>query len=349
MAKKDKASVKLDIKVEPKNNAQPSQKKSKKKNKGSKKQRQKAVAGKSGYFIEAMMYPDLVGPVRFPLAGCVDKTVLACDRLRFDIVGNSTNVCQVIGVTTNVSSAISARNYVSTTLGGNWTTGANQGPGLQFPPIAAWQDARLTSCSVVGYYSGTALNATGEVLIGTLPENDALGYPDFSTTSYQTMYYMPEMIHCPVAQTINEPVRAAGFHQSPASWEFVSVNSTVPDMNLPFIAVYGLTNGTSFTVEITRCWEIRSALAAPNAIPYESSSEGRSADEAAFTNASDFISHLATTVSEAVPNILNGAVGLAFEAIPTIARSTSRALLGHVTNRMFANVQSGQTNRIQYY
>jgi hypothetical protein len=261
--------------------------------------RSKAPKGKGNLtdvIIAAQMYPELVGPVKLPIVGSNIRSTLGMDRARTQQIGSTTNVVQACTLSSLMMGSSVGSVYGTTTENAVMGSATGVAPGVQFPGSTSVADGRMTSGCITVSYTGNVLNCGGEVILGVYPSNQS-----FSGTTYSQLAFLPGTIRLPIASLVETPLRVSMRHGSPVAWDLIPYNSNVTDIDQPFIASSGLPNGQALQIEITRNFEIRSVVGV-NEIPYASSSMGRASDDAAFTNAFDYLSKLPNLVSSVRPD-----------------------------------------------
>jgi len=247
-------------------------------------------------FVQSMLYPDLVGPQRFPVYGSDARVVLGMERGRYTMVGSGTNYAQAVRINSSIFGLI-GNSYGVANSSTVWGGGSSVSTAVQFPTSSGVADARLTTASLIVSYTGIVNNCAGELILGTYPDSN-----NFSLATYDALSYLPGTIRLPIATLINNPLRVSLRHAAPQSWDLLTVGSGQLDVEIPYIATIGLPSGQSISVELVKNYELRTVVNSSLAIPYSSSSAGRASDDASMTNALDFLSKRVNTITSMMPN-----------------------------------------------
>jgi len=316
----------------------------KKKNRNRKRRASRSNSSLQQLFIDALRYPDLMGPIKMPFPGCFDRTVLASDTTKATMTGDAVKIVQ--GVTLygpyNLSGN-AAFSFTSTSETINFGTGTGVPIGVQFPPAANVNDARLNSACILISYTGALLSAGGEVIIGNLP--DISGTVTLTGTSYSSLYYQPGTLHVPIASLVDRPLRVCLTHASPEAFQFVTVSTGQNDNAFPFFATSGLPVGQTVVYEVIRNWEVRPVFGTANAIPYSESESGRSADEGNLLNAFSYVSRLPSQVSELADDYASSLVSRLASDLPQMAVGVG-ALVGSYVTSQRSRVQMARRGAI---
>lgn len=254
---------------------------------------------KAREFLTALMAPDVFGPIRIPRSGASQRTGLAIDRTRANIVGAAGQVSGLrLTAPFNTAGVGSYTNIAALTPAALLAVAPGSAPGSQFPALANIGDINLVAQSIVISYFGNPLTVRGEMIIGTT------GNFDLTASSYNALSFYPGFVRLPIAEVINKPIRVFGRKVSPAANNFVGVSSSVEDYEYPMVLQTGLPVGEFLSVEITRTYEYRSSIADATVVPYEKSTSSFMEDLAMFNDAEATISNIAIPASEAWSPIL---------------------------------------------
>jgi hypothetical protein len=339
----DNTNVTIDLQRIPSGTGKKSLPASKKKKQGPS-NRSKGVTKKNwkldheGGLEAALMAPDLFGPVRVPRYGNSDRTVLCEKKLRTAFGYSATNAVQGIVLKTSYSGAIAAR-FEAVNNNTNSVGIAGVNADITYPPAANLTDVSLVSACMTIIYTGKPLDAQGEVTLVTLPDN--AGTVNETGLRLSTLGYLPNAVIVPVSSLLDKPMRVSLLHQSPSSWDFNAIAQEVVDVATPVLAVNGLASGTNVTVEITCCYEGRSAFSASNAIPFEGMSESKAQDLSIFEDVVANMGELYNQVSEFIPtgyasNFINGVKSSAAGFVANSATGLGQ----HLTNRVLGTLNS---------
>jgi hypothetical protein len=278
----------------------------KKKNKTAKKKQEGLHVGNlRKFFREAILRPDLTGPIRQPRFGGSTRTGLGMDQTLVTLVGDSTNTVQIIQAGIPFSQVSSAGSYkqwklanTSTTLGTAQTANSTLiigGPNVQFPAAAQVADVNLTGCSMVCYYTGNPLSVQGEVML-----NRSILLHDLAT--YASLYQGQGTVKVPLATLIEKPLAVSFAKLSAAADEFIPTTSASPDLDMPWIAMSGAPQGGTLVVEIFRTWEYRSTTQSGYVIPYEKVGNSHAAEADLYQDARADTALMPSPVTPAVPD-----------------------------------------------
>lgn len=248
---------------------------------------------------DALMCPDLYGPIRIPRYGTSDRTVLCLEKMVQNITGSTTNVVNGIVALTSYSGSV-AMPITATAESVAFSTGTGITPGILYPPPASLTDVSLVALSMTISYIGKPLDAQGTVLLCTIP--DAAGVINMAGATFSGLSYLPNAVVVPVSSLLDEPLRVSLLHMSPSSWEFISPTSAYTDVAVPLICTNGLAVGTNCRVEITATYEGRTAISSANAIPYEHSTASKAADLSLFEDVVSDLGEMFNQVSEYLPS-----------------------------------------------
>jgi len=316
---------------------------SKKKNKNKSKNRGRVTLQDA--FVQSMLYPDLVGPQRFPVYGSDARVVLGMERGRYTMVGSGTNYAQCARLNQSVFGAI-GNSYGVVNSSTVWGSGASISTAVQFPQSTSVADARLTSASLIVSYTGIVNNCAGEMILGTFPDSNI-----FAGVTYDALSYLPGVVRLPIATLINNPLRVSLRHAAPQSWDLLTPSSAQLDVEIPFFATIGLPSGQSISIEVVKNYELRTAVSSVLAIPYSSSSAGRASDDASMTNALDFLSKRVNTITSMMPNaghrFARSMIDGLFTSFKDFANQSAASAGGMILDAALRNahqsVQSGTT------
>lgn len=268
------------------------------------------------FFTKALMYPDLMGPIRVPRPMTGARTALGRDRtiVMLSNVTADVTVCAVqmgTGYAPLAAGSIIA-SYKSSSQSVAMTRDTTiYSPGTQNPPQSSVYDACLVSGCVTVSILGTVTNITGQLLIGSGPP-----LTDDNTVSWANLIYYPGAQYIPAVELLKGPVRCCLRHLSPASWAFRDnvAGETGIDYDTPFVVCTGLPTGVVLRVEFTRNWEVRSKIGF-GALPYEAASNSMTKDTNAFEDAVSYVSSKVVSITEMVPDeIKDVAKDIAVEA-----------------------------------
>jgi hypothetical protein len=269
-------------------NAMPSKRK---KNKSNRKPKIRSANALRSLYRINMMRPDLTGPFRQPRFGGSDRTGLTMDITEGQVVYSATNA--VTGLqASSLYTGIAGYNYGTTSVVTNIGTGATIAPATQFPQPSQIADCNMTGCTIICYYIGNPLTVAGEVIVGCT-------IPVLSTATYNSLYAYPGTLKFPTAKLIESPIAISFRKLSPASDEFQVVNSTMADVDLPFIFAASLPTGGAINCVIYRTYEYRSTTAAGSVVPYERVGDSHSMNVMAYQDARADVADLPSPVSAA--------------------------------------------------
>jgi hypothetical protein len=310
-----------------------SKKKNGPKNKGSWKQ------DHIGALEAALMAPDLIGPVRVPRYGNSDRTVLGLKKLRTAFACTTGQAVQGLVLKLAYGGNICER-FQAVDASTVTTAIAGIAPDVLYPPSTNITDSSMVAACITLEYTGKPIDAQGEVLLCTVPDN--AGDVSAAGNKYSTLQYLPNAVVVPVSSLIDNPLRVSLLHQSPSSWDFTAINETVKDVAVPLVAVNGAAIGATFVAELTLTFECRSAISSGNVIPYEAVTGSKAADLSMFENVVSDMGELYNQVSEYIPT------GWASSFVNGVKSSTAGYIAGsmdglgrHLTNRILGHLNSG--------
>ena len=288
---------------------------------------------------DALLCPDLYGPIRVPRYGTSDRTVLCLEKMVQTITGDATKPVRGICCLTPYSGSV-AMPFDATAENVALSTGAGITPGILYPPPASLTDVSLVALSMTISYIGKPLDAQGTVLLCTIP--DASGVVSLAGATYSSLAYLPNAVVVPVASLLDEPLRVSLLHMSPSSWEFISTTSSFTDVAVPLICTSGLAAGTVCRVEITGTYEGRTAISPANAIPYEHSTSSKASDLSMFENVVNDIGEMFNQVSEYLPSSYTRSAMASLRDVGEgfIAKGT-QGLAHYTANRILNSVLHG--------
>lgn len=328
-AKKSKSGKTLEVRI-PTAQRTVKSKKSKSKNKKNRARRNMNLVDS---FLVAARYPDLVGPCRIPRFGGADRTGLAMDRARIVLTGNATNVVQGVQLGTGYYNAVCAQTFSTTGNGIGIGAGNGVAPGSAFPASSSIADINQTAGCLVISYTGSPLNATGEVIIGCC-------IPLLTTATYNSLYFYPGTLKFSTADLVNNPQRVCMRRLSPSALEFIPLSTNQADLDLPFIFSSGLNTGGTINIEVARAFEYRSTTADGSVIPYEKSGESFTFDSNAFQDANAQLAEIPFAVSPALPGSEEqGYIPYYAQMASTVGAGSIGAAL---TGLLMRNMQAGR-------
>lgn len=243
-------------------------------------------------FVQAILYPDITGPIQFPTFGASDRSILGMDHSSGSLLGDSTYtvqafMCERLYATVGYS-------YRATGSTTNLILDTSLPPGIQFPTTAQTEELVLTSGCLILQYTGPDDCDSGEILIGNYMSDVGFGSNQFS---FNTLYYQPGWVTLSVQELKKKGcIRVPFLHQSADSWDMQPPTAQFKGLSLPVIVTRNLVPavpststvqgriGASLTIEVYRNYECHSSLST-SALPYEHGDRSFSSDLAAFQNA----------------------------------------------------------------
>ncbi len=250
----------------------PAKNKKKNNNKNSKK-----LLGIKDAFKRHLLMPDIYGAFRIPRFGGAVRTILCYDKTIVTLTGNGTSPIQGFQMQTQYSTNCGLT-YAAGSVGGAFTT-AGAGLGTQFPDSAKIADVNFVAGCITAVYSGSPLNAAGEMIFGRSISISA------ASSSYSAMTYYPGTIREQMAYYYDNPLRVSAQKISSSADEFVATNFGNGDVEVPFIFLNTTNTNISVSLEVTRVWEARSTTAAAGVIAYDSEGRSGAADLASYQDA----------------------------------------------------------------
>jgi hypothetical protein len=230
------------------------------------------------HFVEAIMYPDLTGPIRIPRSGGSDRTVLGIDHSYLTMGSTSFFHLSMMGLNRTHARVF----YTAASDTSNFTLTSNDVPGTTFPNDSSIDEVNLTSASMVITYTGAPFSAYGYVIVGLVP---SVGAINIATSTPNTLAYYPGSLRIPVASIINNPIRIPLTKLSPTAFQFLRPADNLVDSMIPFCVSSLMDSNFVITCDITRNWECLSTVASSLAIPYDVASSSHSADCRAYEDA----------------------------------------------------------------
>lgn len=297
-------------------------------------------------FYNAMLYPDLVGPIRIPRVGGSCRTGLGMDRTRMNVGPSSATACAglvYMGHYT-ISGGGPAIQLSAVTVDTPLTAGAGTVPGTQFPASTNITDINMTAGCMILNYFGTPLNAQGEIIIGTLPQGVAPS-STWTNVTYTSLAFVPGVMRIPVSSLVTQPLRIAMKKVSPVADAFHATTGTIDDFEHPFFLITGAPSTVSISVDIFRNWEYRTAIVQANVVPYERTGPSFVSDSNAYVNALAEISELPQTVTEGYSQYVREIAESAIGQIPGIIRNLAPHALHYAQNRVIQNMRGGNLLR----
>jgi hypothetical protein len=337
--KTPKVKVSLSVTEKKKTQKKEKSKKSRKSTSGMKGQVNQTL-GLPQYWRDALTMPDIYGPIRIPRFGQSGKTGLAMDRTQAYITGATPNTAQAIVMNTGYT-LNPGGGYVATGAGALFTAGSAFSAGQAFPLSNQMDDVCLNSASFLISYLGAPLNASGELIVGTV----AIDNTGFTTATYNSLYFYPGVIKVPIASLIDNPLRVYMTKASYDASAFYAPSVNIPDVNRPFVATSNQTVGSLLNVEITRCFEYRTTISSGLVVPYEFSGNSQVADSLQFQEVVAQINsepmNVQPAVSEYAREVMSGILG---SQITNFAGLGATALLGYAGNRMMNRHRNARVN-----
>lgn len=287
------------------------------------------------WFIDHIVYPDILGPFRQPRFGASNRTGLALIKGRGTLVGSGVNLVQGL----QLIPVFSSGNQLSVLFAATETTtftGATSTPGsVVFPSTTQVADVNLVSWAMTFEYLSPPINVAGQMLLGSC-------IPVTTASSYAAMYDYPTSTRLAISTLIDQPQRAFGRKLSERANEFVPVGTGYPDIDCPYIFTSGLPAGAIIGVDFTCCYEYRSTTSQGSIVPFENSGTSSYKFNNAFSEAVDTISQSHSAIGDAEPGwveqILEGGYYYGGQAIKS-AWKTGR-------NGAISQISKWMTNRI---
>lgn len=317
----------------------PAPKKSKKPKQKSKKQNNSTKSLES-YFIKGMTRPDIVGPIRVPRMGGGSRTVLGFDKATAQL-GSTTTWTALIGFSQYTQCGVL---YSATAANALFTTVTTIVPGAQYPANTQVLDANIVGATITVTYIGAPLNATGEILIGSIPNGGSI---NMTNTDFNTLSNYPGVVRFPISDLINGnsgPKTAYMKKYSPLAWDFIVPSLAQSDCEMPFIACTPLASANSITFQIQRSWETHPTFLQANALPYDSVSDSFSKDMEAFQNAAAIVANVPASVQDSYGEYLmdyaRSNLGTISMGLGSILGSSIPSLYHYVSNRHMNRVRN---------
>jgi len=349
--KKSKKSTALVVAVKTSPAAKPSvqrkNKKSSKKNQNGKANGRSAIENRLiRYYESVLLYPDLAGPRLLPGANTSGRYVPGMDRTRIVLSGPASNAFNnqaVLMRNTPLANTSSAYQYAGVPTDGDaFGAGTAVNTGVKFPASNQILDAGINGACMIVSYTGSTLNCTGEILMGTVPDNGQITSDILNGATTTQLAFYPEVIRMPLASLIDKPLRIAMRHASPSAWALNGSGTPYVDVELPFIVVSQMSTGCSVAIDLVRNFRCRSAVGGSE-VPFSYGEEGARVHDAAFEEACSLISQRPNTVTELVP----GGQGESFfeSMMPSkgVFASVGGTLLsGYLSNRYLSHTRGGR-------
>lgn len=259
-------------------------------------------------FMQAIAYPDIIGPIKIPSSGGAETSFTGMDHSVFELKNtNSAQVCYAwMSHFYDSTSYYALSQAVATTVDTMGAAIIAVTPGIKFPSVAQTTQWNLTTACFTIEYIGAPLNASGEIIFGLFPVTTGLGFnaPTWAV-NYNKLYYSSGTRVMPISSLMKEgTVRVSLVHAGPKSLDFVKTDESCDDLMLPFIAATGLDPNGVIKVNVYRNFECKSPLSVNN-IPYETQGPNLHVDLDAFQDAmSQAAGTLSTAFSTGFPKLL---------------------------------------------
>jgi hypothetical protein len=178
------------------------------------------------------------------------------------------------------------------------------------PAVEQIHSSRINAGCILVQFVGNLMNANGEVMLGTLPYEEAdVAGAILNGTSWNALSTYPGVTVVSVQKLLEQPMRVALRHSDFGSWQFgdgmddtqTTIVELLGAVDLPFIAFKGV-NGGLIRLTFVKNFECKSSLKSTDIIPYEATNAGKASDEASMTNAQAYLTKLVNTVTTYLPH-----------------------------------------------
>jgi hypothetical protein len=271
------------------------------------------------HFFNALMYPDIVGPIRIPRCGYAAKTGLSGAK-GLTLIGFTSVHQMVVWSNSSPQDNLAMETWTSTGPNNPWSLGAPVSNSISFPVASNQATYNWTGGCLVASYVGAPLNCTGEVVFGTIPY---IASRDLTSSSPATLSLYPGTVRMPLADIIGKPLRVSARKISPEADNFKDTTSYVQDWEVPFIFVTNTTSANTVRIFSTKNGEYTSSTNQDYVVPFESHSNSAQIDAGALMDASNDMGKLFTTVTP----------GLLDDMIDSV-RSSAARFNGRIGNDM---------------